>query len=198
MSVSGKKAEKSYPFTVDASGEDIFVYGREDEVNVNNIHDDPSVAIYTFMNALANEIYERMTTPPNGVPACSFCYRRFENYSKLESHKSKPCHQDRDYNFESKPIQVIFARSRLPFVQDALFSLRLDLTILKGEKVSFVVEECDLEITMRRLYLAQITKYNLEQWYFSLQKLAHDESIKNDLTPKSIIYKLTHEELKLL
>jgi len=52
-----------------------------------------------------------------------------------------------------------------------------------------------IEITIRRLYFAQITKYNLEEWYPNLERLNHNDE---QVTAKTIFMLLDDGDLKLI
>jgi len=56
------------------------------------------------------------------------------------------------------------------------------------------VDEVHITITLRQFYTAQVTKYNLEQWYSLLEKFSPSEP----LTAKTIFLELNDDELNII
>jgi hypothetical protein len=142
---------------------------------------------------------------------CHMCFRSFKTYTDQEIHKAKPCYMDIHAPDVKQPIQVSFAAKQLFYIGDALAALQIPVVVPAATEhgdddgngqnksllqCSIVVDHADLEITLRRLYMAQITKFNLEQWYPAL--FAKGEALQDELTARTIFRELTETELKLL
>jgi hypothetical protein len=141
-----------------------------DEINVNNVKGAES-SIYLVLDQKGLP-FVRPSQVNKATPQCELCFTEFLSYSKLFSHQAHPCLEDSAISFHgSEPMTVSFAEEELTYIADALDCLGLPVTTSNGQ-CSVVVDKTILEIFMRQLYQSRITKYNLEEWYFSLQELA--------------------------
>eukprot|EP00005_Dracoamoeba_jomungandri_P009686 CAMPEP_0174269118 /NCGR_PEP_ID=MMETSP0439-20130205/39947_1 /TAXON_ID=0 /ORGANISM="Stereomyxa ramosa, Strain Chinc5" /LENGTH=401 /DNA_ID=CAMNT_0015357715 /DNA_START=44 /DNA_END=1246 /DNA_ORIENTATION=- len=173
-----------------------FVTVREDQINTNNV---VRKASYEFTRSDTGEKYERIKEAEKGKPQCDLCYQKFETFSKMFTHQARPCYEDGKLEPPyPNPITIAFDEHNLVYIGDVIEALQLPLKKEENGRVSVEVDETMFEITMRRFYTAQITKYNIEHWYPSLEELAKKNNYEKGYTSKTIFLKLSDEELKLL
>lgn len=154
--------------------EDIFItVDNPDDINVTNISKE-EVSPYKCYDSTTGESFLRANQINKGVPQCEHCFIEFKTYSQLCSHQGKPCYQE---NLKSGiPIDIRFHTNQLPYIEDVLKTLNFEIKELDNNMKQITVDKNHFEITMRRLYFAQITKYNLEQWYEPLEKLSTEHN----------------------
>jgi hypothetical protein len=142
--------------------EDILVEVDSREINNNNIQD---FGPYTFSELDGSEF--KLPKIEKGTPQCELCFRKFQKFSQLYSHQGKFCLEDTT-GIESHLIKVNFKSTQLPFIQDCLPGLKKE--VKKNEDGTLYVEQeaAFVAIFLQQLYTAQVTKYNLEEWYPSL------------------------------
>jgi len=108
-----------------------------------------------------------------GVPQCELCFRIFPSFSSLFSHQGRTsCMDDLQNKIESSHlVKVNFQQRLLPYIEDCLQSLGKE--VKQNEDGSLYVENeaAFVVILLRQLSVAQITKYNLEEWYPSIAAL---------------------------
>jgi hypothetical protein len=151
---------------------------------------------YQFFDAKTGLVFNRIVQVPKGIPMCSLCFREFKSFTEQEIHKARPCFMDTKSSSNDKPVRVSFAPGHLVFIADILRSLSLEITIAEDGMHSFVVDQTNLEITLRRLYTGETTKFNIEEWYPSLEDLG--DRLGCQLTSKTFFRTLTDAELKLI
>ena len=135
---------------------------KDNEINVNNVVDD---TVYTLS--------EPRPTLKKGVAQCDFCFMEFASFTLLYKHKAKSCYEDGIFSEPfPNPVRVTFEKEQLYFIKDILDSINTTIHQDENDKCYFVVDRSVLEITLRRLYVGQVTKYNLEEWYAPLMELA--------------------------
>jgi hypothetical protein len=183
-----------------ASPDDIFVtISDEKEVNSNNLQLEEELGNdypYRFTDLATGQPYKRPTEKSiQDSKSCNMCFRAFPTFTEREKHKSRPCWQAElgPVAEDTKIIRVAFRKSNLSLIEDCLKACELEVREEKSMsdfELSFDVRIELFEISMRRLYFAQISKYNLEQWYEKLFALS--------ATQKSIIIPLSEKQLKLV
>eukprot|EP00466_Bigelowiella_natans_P011041 jgi/Bigna1/90870/estExt_fgenesh1_pg.C_810086 len=138
-----------------------------------------------------------------GRPRCHLCLREFPTYTARDIHKGKPCYLDnKSYGTDenSEPlIRIHFEKDTLPYIKDAINSLGLSVHLddqRYHHHASVAVRKNMLMITLKRFYIAQCTKYNIEQWYPAIKALPSPKS--SSLTASTVWFKLNDEELKVI
>eukprot|EP01089_Gocevia_fonbrunei_P008182 TRINITY_DN19853_c0_g1_i1.p1 TRINITY_DN19853_c0_g1~~TRINITY_DN19853_c0_g1_i1.p1 ORF type:complete len:437 (+),score=59.04 TRINITY_DN19853_c0_g1_i1:118-1428(+) len=175
----------------------IFVDVHESDINNNNLQQSSS---YTFIDLKTNLPYCRKSKPDAGVAMCDMCFQTFQTFSLLFKHKAKLCYEDGKFLLPYQdPIKISFHKDHLFYIGDVISSLELLLhdDLDKQDHNFIIVDQSMFEITLRRFYFGQITKYNIEQWYPSLAEIEKRLGIKQ-LTAKTIILNLIDDELKLI
>ena len=136
-------------------------------------------------------------------PLCDLCYASFPKFGDLYKHKGRLC-------FESailsqpypNPVRVYFEEEQMTYVSDCLLSLGLPVCEeAEGEKKGKKYVEVDrsmCEILLRRLYTCQVTKYNIESWYPSLERRANELGNARGFTAHTLFLPLSDEELRTL
>ena len=139
--------------------------------------------------------FEPPSVVEKGQARCAFCFHEYATFSELYKHTARPCHET--LPLSGRSVVVSFAEHRLPLVEDALAAIGLQTAANPYAEVggdthalSFRVDTSLLELTLRRLYLASCTKYNLDRYYEPLAALG--------LTPSSSFLPLDSGHLKLV
>lgn len=133
----------------------------EHEMNVNNLQE---YSVYSIIDPKTEKPFQRPLFD-RSVPMCDMCFAKFPTFSSLYTHRSRPC-------FESgiceqpfpHPLRIEFPVRQLVYIEDAITSLHLSLETME-DRCRVTVDQSMLEVTLRRFYFSQLTKYNLEQWY---------------------------------
>jgi hypothetical protein len=155
---------------------------EDKEINVQNLQ---TTSKYRFEKEDGTPyIIQKMP----GKPQCEFCLNVFSTYSELYKHNAKPCYLSLPLSPHN--IRIYFPRSRHFFISDAVHSLGFVITEHENDEFSFLVNENEVQITLLRLYLSAVTKYNLNQYY--------DALYSHNATPKSVFYPLSTSQLILL
>eukprot|EP01129_Flabellula_baltica_P002464 TRINITY_DN12279_c0_g1_i1.p1 TRINITY_DN12279_c0_g1~~TRINITY_DN12279_c0_g1_i1.p1 ORF type:complete len:428 (-),score=82.04 TRINITY_DN12279_c0_g1_i1:43-1326(-) len=159
--------------------------------NNNNIDYSP----YSYWNMTDDVPFQRLANVSGMSKVCDFCYREFEKYNDLYTHKAHPCYLDEKSAHTGVMIRVSFPKGELIYVED--FFCEKGIVLEKeGDSISFVVDKADFEITMRQMYFCQISKYNIEQWYESLSLLGEEKGVS--YTPRTRFVFLNDEEIDLI
>jgi hypothetical protein len=129
-----------------------------------------------------------------------------------EIHKAKPCGRAPGAT-AGEMIRINFNREQLPYIQQCLTQLQLTVvddtkadvagsTIDHRRGLHVVVESDGITHLLRRLYFAQISLYNLEQWYADLLALPREPASNGQplppLTSPAIFLPMSEVDLKLL
>eukprot|EP01112_Ceratiomyxa_fruticulosa_P016773 TRINITY_DN5113_c0_g1_i1.p1 TRINITY_DN5113_c0_g1~~TRINITY_DN5113_c0_g1_i1.p1 ORF type:complete len:432 (+),score=77.67 TRINITY_DN5113_c0_g1_i1:1923-3218(+) len=173
-----------------------FISAREEELNNNNIQD-TSEYPYSFTDLTNGEPFIRPTKVTPGNAVCDFCFVLFPTYAALFKHKARPCYIENEKQGIVYPIKITFNKPQLFYIEDAINSLKIPVE-QDGDKLSIVVDKSMLEITLRRFYFCQITKYNLEEWYPSIEKLVQDSKLPAISIAKSLFFALSEDDLNLM
>ena len=180
---------------------EIFVEVDSKNINNNNIqHTNP----FQCFRLNTNEKIEIPHTIVNNAGAvCDLCFQKFSTYSDLFKHKSKLCYLDAIQSPPfPNPIKITFPSSHLVYIEDGLQSLNIPIEndVKNDSNVDtkfIIVDETNLVIIARRLYVLQVTKYNLEYWYEDLRRLANQNN-EEEYTAKTKIFPLSDDQLKTL
>ena len=88
----------------------------------------------------------------------------------MSKHQAKPC-QVEDESETKHPIQIHFPSSQLVYISE--FLKNSNITVHNNEDGShhIITNAGGLKIFERQLYFAQISLYNIEQWYSALQAI---------------------------
>eukprot|EP01124_Arcella_intermedia_P011001 TRINITY_DN17503_c0_g1_i1.p1 TRINITY_DN17503_c0_g1~~TRINITY_DN17503_c0_g1_i1.p1 ORF type:complete len:440 (-),score=92.11 TRINITY_DN17503_c0_g1_i1:51-1370(-) len=164
------------------------IYVKVDSKDINNNN---------FAQFSEFELFEVDGSPfeipkANGKPQCELCFRIFDKHSQLYSHQGKLCIEDKITN--PHPVKIRFPARDLYFVEDAIKGLNKELASEPGGHYSILVDAAHVTITLRQLYTAQVTKYNLEQWYPLLTQSSPDAP----LTAPTAFLELTDADLKIV
>ncbi|ELR22341.1 uncharacterized protein ACA1_253170 [Acanthamoeba castellanii str. Neff] len=175
-----------------------YVQVRSDEINNNNVQT-ASTSPYRYTDLSTNLPLER----PSAVqPGCDMCFQRFGTFSLLYKHRARPCFEDGVTQPPfPHPVKIAFHRDHLLYIGDIVHALNLPLQDDEEREgwVWVVVDRSMFEITMRRFYVGQVTKYNLEQWYHPLDAKATAQGAHHKgFTMKTLFLALSDDELKLL
>ncbi|ELR22343.1 HMG (high mobility group) box domain containing protein [Acanthamoeba castellanii str. Neff] len=147
---------------------------RSDEINNNNVQT-ASTSPYRYTDLSTNLPLERPSAVQPGVAQCDMCFQRFGTFSLLYKHRARPCFEDGVTQPPfPHPVKIAFHRDHLLYIGDIVHALNLPLQDDEEREgwVWVVVDRSMFEITMRRFYVGQVTKYNLEQWYHPLDAKA--------------------------
>jgi D123 len=188
-----------------------YVSARSDAINDNNLQksEDPEVrAAASVFRVVEADTGEISTAVPRGVDPgaaqCDLCFRKFATFSDVFKHKAAPCVADAESALfgQSHVVRVVFPETELPFIADALRALRKDPAPFSGPSAGedsslpsrpelFVEHEAELvPLLLRQLYVAHITKFDVEEWYPSVADAG--------VTQRSFMVPLSNEDLKLI
>ena len=95
-------------------------------------------------------------------------------------------------------IRVSIPKEELVFFE--VFFEVSEIELMKDDEngmIEFVVDKADFELTMRRLYFVQVTKYNLEEWYRTLEELSQKNGDEMYTASTKILF-LDDEEVKTI
>eukprot|EP00026_Physarum_polycephalum_P008888 Phypoly_transcript_08991.p1 GENE.Phypoly_transcript_08991~~Phypoly_transcript_08991.p1 ORF type:complete len:432 (+),score=83.01 Phypoly_transcript_08991:128-1423(+) len=177
-------------------GNVMFVTASAEDMNNNNLQD-PSMSPYTFRFLSSDAVYTRPTPPGKGDTVCDLCFKHFSTFSSLYNHKAKLCYEDLSGELIT-PIKICFAPSHLRWIGDTIKALKMEVKESDSGYSYVVVDESMVEMTMRRFYVSQITKYNLEEWYPAVEQLAAKMTVAQGFTPKTVFMTLSDDELKMI
>ena len=178
--------------------EAIYVSARSDEINTNNSEKE-GASPYTCMDVKTGEKLVRPTSEMlKAKPICDLCFSEFPKFSTLYAHKGKMCYEDGvlEPPFPN-PVQIFFKEEHLLYIADCIRANGLkvmDDEKDKGQKY-VEVDKTMCEITLRRFYVAQVTKYNIEEWYANLEEKGKENGVKEGYTAHTIFMKLSDDEL---
>eukprot|EP01130_Rhizamoeba_saxonica_P015102 TRINITY_DN6715_c0_g1_i1.p1 TRINITY_DN6715_c0_g1~~TRINITY_DN6715_c0_g1_i1.p1 ORF type:complete len:451 (-),score=69.09 TRINITY_DN6715_c0_g1_i1:17-1339(-) len=175
----------------------VYVSVRDCNINNNNIQSKAPMEYYDVLN---QQPYARLTKVDPCKKQCDMCFRDFDSWSILYTHKANPCWKD-DSDSEPHPIMVLFDKSQLVFFGDCLQERGIEVFDNTDPqfqyKKYFLVDKRDFEILLRQLYVAQITKYNIEEWVPQLMELS-DTRGDQEYTARSIFFELSDDDLETI
>lgn len=162
--------------------DDILVEVASTDINNNNIQD---FTPYTLTELDGTDFL--LPKIEKGTPQCELCFRKFPKFTQLYIHQGKFCLED-TAGIESHLIKVNFKSTQLPFIEDCLAGLNKE--VKKNDDGTLYVEQeaTFVSIFLQQLYTAQVTKYNLEEWYPKLFALN-----SNFTRRKSVNYNVVHQ-----
>lgn len=187
---------RSGPCALESYASVEYVTARSSEINNNNLQrEDTTGKFSTFRVVEASGEPSQIpfaVTP--GAAQCDLCFRKFPKFADVFAHKARPCVDDTATE-TSRVVRVVFPQQELPFIADALQALGKDVSeyhssSLAGAREFSVEEEVDLvPLLLRRLYVAHVTKLDVEEWY---------PSMTPGVTQRSFFVPLSDAELKLI
>lgn len=184
--------------------DDFYVTAHSSVINLTNVANQEAGVCGTYrLYDISNECpFDHASLAKPGKPQCDLCYQVLATFSALYAHKAHACYEDAVHGPPYvQAIQIGVPVDEFAYVADAIDALGFNVDRLvteEGEYKCIVVDVSLLEITLRRLYTARVTKYNLEEWYEPLQRQAEKDEVSAGYTARSLILPLSDDELQLI